>query len=87
MEKNHKTAPEMTPEQIRTRLRQVNDQIILLTSNINQIPAPFEESPQGDDNAVESEGSQQAFGNVQQRLADLRREMMELEALLGRKAA
>jgi uncharacterized small protein (DUF1192 family) len=87
MDKRPKTLVEMSPEEIRERLHLVNDEIMKLTSNLNQIPKPFEESKQGDDDAVESEGSQQAFGTVQQRLADLRRELMELEARLTAKAA
>jgi Mg2+ and Co2+ transporter CorA len=87
MDKRPKTLVEMSPAEIRERLRLVNDEILRLSSNLNQIPKAFEESKQGDDDAVESEGSQQAFGDVRQRLADLRRELMELEARLSSKAA
>lgn len=78
-EKAPVTLAEMSPEQLRSRLHEINQEITGLTSGINAIPAAFEESGQGDDNAVESESTQQAFGLTQERLAHLRRELLKVE--------
>ena len=78
------TIAEMSEEQLRARLAEVNKEILKHTSGLDRLPAPYEESSSGDDNSVESEGVQQALGDVQQRLSNLRREMMEIEQRLSK---
>ena len=83
MEKGPRTIGEMSLQELKARLVAVNDEIFRLTSGLDRIPAPFQESTQGDDDAVESESVQQAVGGTQERVANLRREMMEIETRLS----
>ncbi len=70
---------EMTPEQIRERIGQIDRAIITLKDNLNRIPGETQESSQGDDDAVETEMMEPRFGEVSQEIQDLERERKELE--------
>ena len=79
-------SPERTPEQIRERLAQIDKRHFELTEGLNLVPAPFQESTQGDDDATEAEPTGQAYDNVAEELRrldqeghDLRAKLIELE--------
>jgi hypothetical protein len=79
------TLSDMSLEQLHQREGEIDQQIIALEGNINQIPARNEESASGDDNAVESEMSQQDLGTTGFEIDRLRDEKKEIQAELARR--
>ena len=75
-----------TKEEIRTRLSEIDRQLFGLSENLSRVPAEFEESGSGDDNATEAQPAEQRFGQIrdereqlQAEAAELRRQLTELE--------
>lgn len=78
---------DMATEQLHQREAAIDHEIIALEGSIDQIPATTEESASGDDNAVESEMSQQDLGTAGFKIATLRREKEEIQAELARRTS
>jgi hypothetical protein len=71
-----------TRKELLERIGQIDKAIIAAEDGLDRVPADYEESKSGDDNATESQGTQQALGGVSQELEELRREKAELQSLL-----
>lgn len=72
----------LSREALAERIAQIDKAIIAAQDGLDRIPADYEESPSGDDNATESQGTTQALGGISQELDELRREKAELQAQL-----
>jgi chromosome segregation ATPase len=66
----------LTKEQLVARLAEIDKAHFGLTESLDRAPAEFQESTSGDDDATESEP-------LNQRLAEIRRELEALEAERG----
>jgi hypothetical protein len=73
---------DMTRDALVERIGQIDKAIIAAEDSIDRVPTAFEESTSGDDNATESEGTQQALGGVGMELEQLRLEKAALQAEL-----
>jgi hypothetical protein len=73
---------ELTAEQIHERLGQIDKAIFALTGSLDGAPAEFQESSQGDDDAVESESTEQKLARIRSQIEALGRERDELHARL-----
>lgn len=76
-------AVEMTREQAHERLRQIDAALFALTESLNRIPAKFQESTHGDDDATESESAQQELAFVRNQIEELRHESAEITERLS----
>jgi len=77
------TAAERTPEEIRERIAQIDRAIITLEDNARLAPGIAQESTQGDDDAIESEASDQELGRIRQEIEQLRQEKVQLQEKLA----
>lgn len=75
-------SPEKSAQEIQDRLAQIDKEHFQLTENLNRVSAPFQESTQGDQDAIESQFADNAFGDVRQQIEKLERERDELHIQL-----
>jgi archaellum component FlaC len=69
---------------IEQRIADIDAKIIELEERLTTLPAEFEESTSGDDNAIEGELETQALGSIAQQIQALRAEKEGLQTELHR---
>jgi len=77
-------SPELNEQQILARLAQIDKEHFELTESLNLAPTKFQESTQGDDDAIEEEGELQELATIRRKLEALQLESKELHDHLDR---
>lgn len=73
---------EISSEEIRSRIAQIDAAIIASINGLNKVPAENELGTSIDDDGLEGEANEIAYGLRQNEIEELRREKAELEKML-----